>query len=65
MWVVVGWWRAWKAVQALPYAGLMADQPAYVYEGILACELEAQRAEAAQTKRAHEEAAKSWLTPPK
>lgn len=38
-WALIGWWRRWKEVGALPYGGSdIMDQPAYVIEAIQHCE---------------------------
>lgn len=48
----------------LPYAGSMAEQPAFVVEAIELCELEAQHVEREQARRREEEIVKSWPTLP-
>lgn len=39
-WGAVQWWLDWRDFEALPYAGGMSDQPAYVYEAIQICNSE-------------------------
>ena len=34
----VSWWQLWRTLRALPFAGGLMEQPAYVLEAIQACE---------------------------
>lgn len=36
-WMAIGWWLTWSAHQQLPYAGTLAEQPAYVEEALSLC----------------------------
>ena len=53
--VCVRWWREWRELKVLPFAGDLLDQPAYVMDAIEICEDEWTTASSEATRKMREE----------